>query len=42
MPKKVERALEREADRKGLRGDRRDAYVWGTMNKLKKAKKRKG
>lgn len=35
MPKKVERALKKEAKRK-FPGDkeRQDAYVYGTMNKL--------
>jgi hypothetical protein len=44
MPKKVERKLAREAGKKGLTGDRKDAYVYGTMNKrglLKKGKKGK-
>ncbi len=33
MPKKLERALKRSAARKGLKGDRADAYVYGTMRK---------
>lgn len=41
MPKKEERELDVRADRMGLRGDRKDAYVWGTMNKIKKARKAK-
>jgi len=42
MPKKVHDRLAREASRKGLTGKRRDAYVYGTLNKIeKKAKKPK-
>ena len=33
MPKAMEQALEREASKKGLSGDRRDAFVYGTMRK---------
>lgn len=33
MPKKMEAALKREATKKGLKGDRKDAYVYGTMRK---------
>ena len=40
MPKKMHRALEKSANKKGLTGKRRKAYVYGTMAK-KKAKKRK-
>ena len=45
MPKKVESKLKREASKKGLTGQRKDAYVYGTMNKLglmpkKKSKKK--
>jgi hypothetical protein len=42
MPKKVERKLSQQATKKGLTGDRHDAYVYGTMQKkglLKKGKK---
>lgn len=42
MPKKMERRLSREAKKKGLTGDRRNAYVYGTMRKTGwKPKKRK-
>lgn len=34
MPKKVENKLKRKAASKGLRGKRKAAYVYGTMNKL--------
>ena len=33
MPKKMERELKSEAKKKGLKGDRADAYVYGTMRK---------
>jgi len=33
MPKKLERALKREADKKKLTGDRKNAYVYGTLRK---------
>jgi len=31
MPKWAERMLEEEARRKGLKGKRKDAYVYGTL-----------
>lgn len=40
MPKKLERKLAREATRKGITGARRDAYVYGTMARIKAHKKR--
>lgn len=42
MPKKLERKLEREADAKGYTGARKDRYVYGTMNKVKKEEKKGG
>lgn len=36
MPKELERKLEREADRKGYTGQRKNRYVYGTMAKIKK------
>lgn len=33
MPKKVERKLKAQAKKKGLKGKRANAYVYGTMNK---------
>jgi hypothetical protein len=33
MPKKLERELRKEGRKKGLRGSRLDAYVYGTMRK---------
>ena len=38
MPKKVHDRLEREADKKGLKGERKAAYVYGTLNRLEKKK----
>ena len=35
MPVKVERALKRAAMKKGLTGDRKAAYVYGTLAKLR-------
>lgn len=34
MPKALEKRLEREAAKKGLKGKRRNAYVYGTLRKL--------
>lgn len=44
MPVEVERKLAAEAAKKGYKGKRKDAYVYGTMNKLGMLKnsKRKG
>jgi len=36
MPKKVHDALVKQAKKAGLTGARKDAYVYGTLNKLKK------
>jgi hypothetical protein len=33
MPKELEAKLGREADKKGLSGKSKDAYVYGTMRK---------
>jgi hypothetical protein len=33
MPKKLESKLKREASKKGLKGERKDAYVYGTLRK---------
>jgi hypothetical protein len=33
MPKAMEKALKKEAKKKGLTGDRANAYVYGTMRK---------
>ena len=41
MPKKIEQKLEKEAKKKGLKGKGRGAYVYGTLNKIKKAEQKK-
>jgi len=33
MPKELEKKLQQEARKKGLTGERADAYVYGTMRK---------
>jgi hypothetical protein len=33
MPKKLEQKLKRKATKKGLKGESKDAYVYGTMRK---------
>lgn len=33
MPKELESKLKKEAAKKGLKGDKADAYVYGTMRK---------
>lgn len=38
MPKRMHRALNRGARKKGLTGKRKRAYVYGTMAKRKKRK----
>lgn len=39
MPKKLHRKLVKQAKKKGLSNKRTNAYVYGTLNKVKKAKK---
>jgi len=34
MPKKLEKKLKRSAKKKGLKGKRKNAYIFGTMRKL--------
>lgn len=34
MPKELERKLKREAEKKGLTGERKDAFIYGTMRKM--------
>lgn len=38
MPKKLEQDLRRQAEKKGLKGDRKDAYVYGTMRQIEERK----
>jgi len=33
MPKKMEMALKKEVKKKGLTGERADAYIYGTLRK---------
>lgn len=40
MPKKLERRLEREATKKHLTGRRRAAYVYGTLARIRKGKRK--
>ena len=41
MPKRLHEALEREAKKRGLTGERRKAFIFGTLNKAKKRAKTK-
>lgn len=41
MPKGAHEALERSATKKGLTGERRDRFVFGALNRMKKKGKRK-
>ena len=41
MPKKMEQSLMRRAAEMGLKGERKDAYVYGTMSKMEKKKDQK-
>ena len=41
MPKKMEQSLMRRAAEMGLKGERKDAYVYGTMLKMEKEKDQK-
>lgn len=36
MPKKIHDKLERQARKLGLKGKRKNAYVYGTLNKIEK------
>lgn len=46
MPKEMESKLRKQAEKKGLKGDRKRAYIYGTMQEKTgwspKPKKRKG
>lgn len=41
MPERMHRALSAQAKKKGLKGERRDAYVYGTMQKATRQKRGK-
>jgi len=40
MPKKLHEQLMKSAKKAGLTGDAKDAYVYGTLNKIEKGKKK--
>jgi len=39
MPKALHDKLRRQAEKKGLKGERKKAYIYGTMSKIEKRKK---
>lgn len=41
MPKALEKKLSKSARKAGLKGERKAAYVYGTMSRIEKARKRK-
>lgn len=41
MPKKEHAKLARQATKLGLTGDRRRAYIYGTLRKIEERRKRK-
>ena len=41
MPKALERKLAKDAKAKGLTGDRKNAYIYGTMQKVTSWKPKK-
>jgi len=41
MPKALHDKLKRQGKKKGLKGKRLDAYVYGTMQRIEKAKEKK-
>lgn len=41
MPKKIEKSLMTRAAKMGLKGERKDAYVYGILAKIKKKEKKK-
>ena len=40
MPKELHRQLARRAAKLGLKGDRRNAYIYGTLNRIEKQHRR--
>ena len=40
MPKKLERKLKAEARKKGFSGKRAGAYIYGTLSKIEKRRKK--
>lgn len=41
MPKKLHDKLKRSAEKKGLTGERKDKYVYGTMRQIEKKRGKK-
>ena len=41
MPKKLHAKLEKQAEKAGITGERKDAYVYGTMRQIEETKKKK-
>lgn len=41
MPKKVEKALKKAAKKRGMKGERADAFVYGTMKNMEKRRRKK-
>lgn len=41
MPKKIHDKLEKEARKKGLKGDAKDRYIYGTLKKIENKTGRK-
>lgn len=41
MPEKLHKDLEKQAKELGLKGERKDAYVYGTLNKIEKKQSKK-
>lgn len=41
MPKELHKNLEKRANKIGLKGERKDAYIYGTMQKVEKTKDQK-
>ena len=41
MPKKLHEKLEKEAEKKGLKGKKKDAYIYGTLRKIEEKEKKK-
>lgn len=42
MPKEMHDKLAREAEKKGLKGKKKAAYIYGTLHKIEGGKKKKG
>lgn len=41
MPAEEHRKLKRLAQKKGLMGERKQAYIYGTLNKIERRRKKK-